>query len=703
VFDLLDQVEANLSLTKVGIIEFAESDAYCGKRLYPGQRVLLKLIFLEPLEPWEDEILDHWIAGGDNGNEFEISPNIRERAQWLRDNGYDHFPEIDLVGGRRSSKGFVTGIAMAKIMWDTLQLQDPGTHYGIDPEKNIEFSCVAGSEQQAKERQYADLSSTVETCKSFEPYIVNSLETEIRVATGADLQRRARTKRQGNRKIAKDIARLRGKAYAANAGTIRGSATMAVCIDEMAWMLAGETKSSAEQVYDAITPSLGQFRKDGIIFCNSSPYSKVGRFYERVQQAMRPFNPDFDPAEVIDQERNIVNGDPLLFAFRFPSWGLFKHYDKDPEKRFHKALMVSPDWTKEHHPYLSAEDLQTVTKERAVEAANPETYRVEYRSHFAEVTDSYLNPLMVDRAFMGVPTGFDPEGKVVLTPLRTNWGEGATNLYKYKFHLDPSSTTAGFGFAIAHLERIEDKAGNLAPHAVFDIVKRWNPKDFPGQTIQWPVVIKDILLYADIFRPYEITMDQFQSAEPIQTLQYSLMERGIEGINVYVRTATLEENWFRWETFKTALNHGLVHAPNDTEDTALASDELKFLQQKNTGGRYPRVDKQDIGPVQTKDMADCIAECTQALIGNLIANEMRDRAVSAVMAPGAQGGFQIGGRQGPTLSELHPNLAGYYGGSRAGEQNLPAVQAVVPRRMALGGMSGHGRRGMNRMGGRRGR
>jgi hypothetical protein len=136
-FDLLDQVEKNLTVSSVGIEEFAESDEFCDKRLYPRQKLLLKLMFLEELTGQEEDILDLWIAGGRNGSEITISPNIRERIQYLRENGYSHFREIVLVGGRRSSKGFCTGMALGKVMWDTLQLQDPGRYYGIDPDKAI--------------------------------------------------------------------------------------------------------------------------------------------------------------------------------------------------------------------------------------------------------------------------------------------------------------------------------------------------------------------------------------------------------------------------------------------------------------------------------------------------------------------------------------------------------------------------------------
>jgi hypothetical protein len=1043
-------VEKNLAVSRIGIEEFAESDNFCDKRLYPRQKLLLKLIFLEELSNHEEDVLNIWISGGRGGSEIKISPNIRDRVNYLREKGYSHFREIALVGGRRSSKGFCTGMALGKVMWDTLQLQDPNREYGIDPDKDIYFSCVAGSEKQAQQFQFADFIGTVGSCSAFEPYLMKSLETEFRVATPEDLRKQAQLRTRGS-KLQRDIAKLRGNALAANAGTLRGSATMAIaqpmfskvwtpkgwttigelqpgsiitgsdgksqkvlkihprgvqpayrvvlsdgssticgadhlwnvnqkdrkvktkplidlfddlykkngehshakwrlpkqpvvegdyklplplhpyllgvmlgdgsmtqrvakfyntdpsiieaisqvlptghvikfrsgigydlvseghknliiralkevgawghlapvkfipercfelsshdrlsllqglldtdgsvsgtsvrfgsssldlaegvialvrsiggyatlhvshrensviignralkpqgeffevcisgldattlfrsevkknkacryiryterhrrivaiesvedtemqcitvsnedglyltddlivthnCIDEMAHMIPGESKASADEVYKAATPSLDQFGKDAIILCNSSPYSKVGMFYERHMEAMKEYNPVYEPGETIKGAKdsdNKTNGSPFLFTLQYPSWALFEGYKHrqskfQPNFKFRKAITVSPDWDPNELDAMgklvySDEDRSAIVTQRAEEASNPESFKVERRGQFAEVTDAYLNPELVNRMFAGVPDGRDDNGRIILLPYNTNWGQGATNLFKYKAHLDPSSTTAGFGFALGHPERYVDHQGNEVEHVVFDIIKRWNPKDFPGETIQWSYVINEVIGYIDLFRPYEVTFDQFQSAEPIQTLQYALQERGIDGCRVYVKTATLEHNWFRAETFKTALNHSLVHAPNDTTDLELASNELKFLQEHRTGGRYPRVDKQSFGPVQTKDMADCIMEVVDGLIGNVLAQTMRERASQAVFAPGAPGGFRIGGDQGG--STLPPGLEGYYGSKRKGEQGFSGYGSSRPR-------SGGASRGISR-GGRRGR
>lgn len=193
--NILDQIERQLNPQKVGIEEFAESSEFCGRPLYPRQRVLLKLFFLEELTGEEEDILTYWINGGKNGTEVLISPNIRDRVEWLRENDYEHFKEIILPAGRRSSKGFITGISMAKVLYDTLQLQDPGSYYGIDPDKDILFCCVAASEEQAKSFQYKDFSNALEGCEALKSYLVKSLETEIRMACGTHFNIKRPTKK----------------------------------------------------------------------------------------------------------------------------------------------------------------------------------------------------------------------------------------------------------------------------------------------------------------------------------------------------------------------------------------------------------------------------------------------------------------------------------------------------------------------------
>lgn len=521
--DFFTEIQAGLSGKRIGIEEFCESSDFCSKRLYPRQKLLLKLIFLEELTGQEEDVLTYWLDGGRNGNEIVISPMIRERMDTLREMGYNHFREVVLVGGRRSSKGYVTGLTMAKKLWDTLQLQDPGLYYGIDPDKEIYFSCIAASQDQAKKYQYADFSSTIARCEAMQKNITKIQELEFSVATGADLTRMNRWKRQGG-KVGRDISKLRGIALAANASTVRGSATMCAVFDEMAFMQQeGESAQTASSVYDALLPSLAQFRKDALIMCNSSPYTKIGKFYERFEDSLRI------------QDGKPVS--PLSFALQFPSWALFEGYQDDPERRFRNAITVSPDWNpleKNSKDELlhSPDDRDAIVIARDEERQDPDTYKVERRGRFAEIVDAFLRPEMIDRAYLGRPTSVADE----FIGLKTNWNNSSF-LYKYKAHLDPSSTTAGFGFSLGHVEDLIEPDGRTRQHVIIDIIKRWKPDQFPEGVVDWEVVLEEMTRYINIFEPYEITFDQFQSSAPIQWLNKWLREQNMSHIRVYEKTA----------------------------------------------------------------------------------------------------------------------------------------------------------------------
>lgn len=599
---LADQVLRTFDTKKVGIVEFAESDQYCNKPLYPRQRVFLKLMFLEELEGWEEDIVSDWLSPH---GETRISPMVRQQVEWLRENGYSNFPEVQLVGGRRSSKGYITSLAVGKKMHDTWKLGDPGRYYNIDPDKEIYFMCLATALQQAKAYQYADLVSAVTRCRALQPYIGKVQEETFTIKTSADEQYIAQMKTKGM-KIGRDFAKLRGVPKSANADSIRGSATMVVVFDEAAFMTSSEGNSSSlEQCYYAAEPALAQFGKDGMIFLNSSPYTKIGFFYDRFVQSHEVVN---DMAKF-----------PTLLSFQFPSWEFYRDYEKDPQRRFKNAIMVSPDLDPET---LSPDDRDKSREAQLSEKANPDKFKVERRGQWAEVVDSYLNPENVDRAFVSEYKGH---------PIKMT--TSGTYMHRYYAHCDPSSTTAGFGFAVGHMEEFTDDDGQVVPHVVFDVVKRWNPKDFPGETIQYEVVIDEIVRWAEVFSFAELSFDQYYSNVLIQTMRSKLLAKRIS-TRVIEKTATASANFNKYEAFKTAINLDLVHIPTDCPDSEYAKLEMKFLQVRNG-----RVDKQDIGPVQTKDISDCIAEVTATILGGTSA------AVAGLKSGlqfGSQGGYGIG-------------------------------------------------------------
>lgn len=646
---------------KVPIIEFCESEDYCGLPLFPKQQVMLKLWFLEEMEGWEEDVLSGWIRGEDG---CMISPMVRERRDHLRANKWPHFGEIILDGGRRSGKGFVTGAAVAKKIHDTQQIPDPGKHYGIGPDREILFSVVASKMEQARDMQFNDIASWVGRCKPLHPHIPGFLTESFRIHTAADREYQRELEARGI-KVSADWSKLVCKPLPARQSTLRGSTSMVVVFDEFAHMLGTEGSAAGDRCYEAALPALRQFGRDGLIFANSSPYTEVGQFFALYELAMM-----LDGSQPAFPEKLFMN---------FPSWEMFTEWRKYPHRLSQDqqrvgSLMVSPDI--EDITGLTEEEVAKRDKARADEKANPESFSVESRARWAKVVDAYLKPAVVDLAFrpvfsIGEPPVFEQE---IRQNLQSNYN------FMFKGHCDPSSTTAGFGFAVGHIEMMPDpyQPDRICQHVVFDIVKRWNPADFPGHTINYLEVQKELADYAVLFHLYELTFDQFQSQGPIQWLNQELRTRR-EETRVFEVTATAENNWKRYETFKTAMNLQLVHVPPDCEDSLYAMDELKFLQVKSTSSRWSRVDKQTTGPVQTKDIADCICEVTAHLLGDAIAQRMGD--LTQGIQSGAQGGYQIGGRQqgGPmgggqssgSFDEYYQRTAGARG------QNLNPSRGIV--------------------------
>lgn len=623
--NLIDRFSSAMQSKDVGIVEFAESSEFCNKPLYPRQRVLLKLIFLEEMEGWEEDVLSEWI-NNPNG-EVAISPNVRERRERLREEGYSHFREVILVGGRRASKGHITGLAVAKKFWDLIALKNPQEHYGIDQDKQIYCTIIAASEDQAKKYQFADARGSLMSCRAMQPYLDRILNTEVHVKTPSDEIRQTELTHT-NVKIP---ASLIVRASAANAATLRGEATIVAVMDEMAHMMEGvSSKSSADEIYDAITPALDQFDTDALIFQNSSPYTKIGKFYENYCKAM---NIDQDSGSRADADI-----DYRMLAFQYPSWELYKDWASDSKKRFKRALVLPP---------------QQSEPMRLEERKNPEKFAVERRAQFAEVIEGFLNAEMVDRVFQ-------PFQGRMLTTRKDRGGYGPEVVFKA--HGDPATTDKNFGFAMGHLEMFEDEEGREQPHVFFDFLHAWIPSECENHTINYLDVQEEILDWILKFRPRDVTFDQFQSNALMNFLRKEIGKKGAATMNVREVTATPSVNIKRAEIFKTAVNLGLVHAPNDNRYSELVKNELKFLQRKGN-----KIEHQTVGPVQTKDIADCMFEVVSYLAGQFLMPDL-----SGSMAKGGPGGYNYLEQQGEANSfremwygKSNPNRPGGPGRARS--------------------------------------
>lgn len=601
------------------IVDFATHKSFCGKRLYPRQMTLLKLIYLETetMTDYDMDVIGAWAEGFKNYNSpIGVQPDIWDRITYLKAHNFTHFPHVQMVMGRRASKGILGGILGAERIAYLYSLGSWQQHYNQVPGQVAEVVVVANSLSQAVTRQFRDIRNTVLNCEYLRNHIVGDKQTEFYIRTPGDEQTIIENKLAGI-SSEREIATIFCKASSSVSTSGRGGTAIANFYDEMAHMLAGTgSAKTGEEIYDAFQPSLDQFGPAALTYSASSPYTKIGQFYNLYQQGrvtMDEYNEregklktssfieeaaaqdlDVDPDEI-----TAAVAEPTFLIVQLPSWETYKDWNISREIPVRPGrTRCFPRW---NNP-VQFEPKEDGTPDERVQyrrmRRNPDKFKVERGAQFATVQDAYLNEVMVDRMFLK-PDWRDPlvgqhQGKLSVA---------------YRAHADPSRTNANFGFCIGHLEEAPpDEHGISWPHVIIDVLKIWKPEDFPQHTIDYVQVGEELDQYLVKFPSMtKMSYDQFNSAGFI-----AHQKRAFPNIRIVEKTFTVKENQDRFEKFKSALNLGWVHSYKDdfAEDSqSLLELELKFLQEKNG-----KVDRQEIGPVQTKDLADAVMVVTTELL-----------------------------------------------------------------------------------------
>lgn len=589
--------------------------------LYPRQATLIKLIFLRTdlFTDYDRMVLDEWTSAfaetGNNG----VQTDVLKRVEKLRADGYRWFREVLMVMGRRAGKGHLSALAFAYVLWNYLAKGDPQGYYGVDRDKALAMFIFAGKKDQAKANLFGDVYNVVTGGPCFAQYINNALGESISIFAPHDFVRlRKRAERGVN--AGKDPATflIQPKESTLMAG--RGPASFAQGYDEMAHVVASGANRSAEDVYGAATPSLDQFGKDAFIVAPSSPWQKTGQFYTNYEQSLEL---DEETGEPVYPERLMV---------QLTSWDIYKDWEIA-----HEIDLFPEDFLGDLGEYdSSVEDSIPLPRLRRLkgaiqaydapmqrlERANPDTFKVERRSHFATVMDAYLNENKVIQVFQPWLNRLPTFG-----PPHLEMQESGLLIYTYKAHADPSKSNCNFGLAVAHAE--PDLEGNL--HCVFDFLHHWEPQNWDDGIVDYDEIGEFMVdRIANKFYPDEITFDQFNSVATIQKINKQILRNpGPKRVTAYERTATKALNWSRAEVFKTAINMGLVHAPQYDQ----AELELKFLQDMGN----QTVDHPTTGPVQSKDVADCMFECVYYFLGKQIQLMLEEMGKTRI-----QGGLQGG-------------------------------------------------------------
>ncbi|MFH8483154.1 hypothetical protein [Streptomyces sp. NPDC018055] len=543
------------------------------------------------------------------------TPDLLGRMRAAKALGYSWFREILLVMGRRAGKGHVSALAMAYVLWSYMAKGDPQDFYGVDRDKKLACLIFAGKREQAKANLWRDLVNVVTGAPCFAPYIASSLGEKLSVYAPHDFVRMDEMAKRGIR-TALDMATFEILPKESTLMAGRGPASFIMGFDEMAHVVASGANRSAEEVYTASVPSLDQFKKDGFLIEPSSPWQMTGQFYSNYERAVA-LEPDGTPTY------------PAVMMIQLASWDIYLDWQiADTLPLFPEGFEGdNGEYADTPLPGFRAlrNAIQTFDNEmRLLEKADPDTFAVERRAQWATVMDAYLDKNKVEAVFNPWYNRPEHYGSPLITP--TTQGILA---YSYKGHADPSSVNCRFGIAVAHTET----DANGRPHVVFDKIHHFDPADFPNHTIDYEEV--EDWIWGEIIAPYqpeEFTFDQYQSVGSIQKLVKKVArERLPKKVTIFERTATNAINWKYAETFKAAINMGLVHAPEYDEGKL----ELQFLQKPPNQNR---VDHPTVGPVQTKDIADAMMITTWSLIGDWITGYI-DQLKGAAPVGALQGGM----------------------------------------------------------------
>lgn len=272
------------------IITFIEAPWGLNMRLFPVQKVILKAHYgLElddttaniPISDWRRNNYVNYTEAGYLRYLYEQGRcNIREVVPGKERR------EMVLSIGRRSGKTTISACISAYETYKLLLKGDPQGYYGLPQSNNIQIISVATDKDQAG-LLYQEVSGHYRNCAFFMPYTANNTQSYARFQTPKDIDRYGAYK---DDQTAKATIKITFRSCIAKG--LRGAGNLVVIMDEMAHF-TDEGQSSADAVYNAVTPSTSAFSPkdpddtripigevEGRIISISSPLGKQGMFFK---------------------------------------------------------------------------------------------------------------------------------------------------------------------------------------------------------------------------------------------------------------------------------------------------------------------------------------------------------------------------------------------------------------------------------------
>jgi hypothetical protein len=313
----------------LNIIDFAKQEL--GIDLWLRQRFILKVFYNLPLTGEEKKEIK-WLH---ENKGLEIPENYQ----------YINFKELVIVAGRRSSKSVLASLIAIYEIYKLLSLYNPQKFYGLMSGTPIYIlHCAAESKQAEIIQDY--IKGYLKESNFFDQYIEHESGKEIRFKT------------QFDKKTNQDKGSLRIYSLTSNSSSIPGRTALMVIMDEVAYMMDTNGRLSGDKIYQALTPSIKNFKEYGKIVNISSPLTKAGVLYDLYISSQKVQN---------------------MIAFSYACWQL--------------------------NPNLTIDEFESDFEK------NPEWAMMEYGGEFGEVLDAAFDWDKIDKMV-------DKGRSISMTPLR---------------------------------------------------------------------------------------------------------------------------------------------------------------------------------------------------------------------------------------------------------------------------------------------
>jgi hypothetical protein len=222
-------------------------------------------------------------------------------------------------------------------------------------------------------------------------------------------------------------------------------------------------KSSGDEVYNALIPSMKQFGKAGKIVMLSDPRGKDGMFWKLFEMSQKT--------------EKLPNGEiewPFddILALQLPTW----------------RMNINPEFTKE-------------TLERKERPRDPIAFLTSWGARFSGAEGRRF----FDEAKILACVDFTTQAK--------ERGDLATTYY---IHLDPATTSHNYALAMVHSATFVNGTGEVKRKIFVDYLKTWKPDESgPVKLREVEHAIRDLCRR---FKVTQVTFDSFQSSQTIQNL-----------------------------------------------------------------------------------------------------------------------------------------------------------------------------------------